>query len=112
MLVNMILFRILGCVDSEAVLSVGCSKDDGVLGVLLDMAGVDHLAEDLARGLALGCLFLEHTHSSLQFFQLRQLAIGLCLFKEVPGLVVLNLLLGPAPLRAHLHHIGGDALGH
>ena len=54
----------LRCVDAEAMLAVGSGQDDGVLGVLLDMAGVDHLVEDLSRGLALGCLFLEHAHSS------------------------------------------------
>ena len=67
--------------DAESVLSVGGGEDDCVLGVLEHMARVDHLAEDLAGGLALIGLMLQHAHTGLQFVQLRQLPVGLRLIE-------------------------------
>ena len=93
------------------MLAVGGVEDDGVPGVLLHVAGANHLAEDLTRGLSLVRLLFQHSNPSLEFSQFSEFAGVRLFFEENSGLVVLDLLLGPSSFGARLQHVGRDAFG-
>ena len=74
-------------------------------GVLLNVAGVDHLAHQLGRDLVVLRRVLCHLQPGPQLRQLVQL-VGRVLFSELRLLLFSpNLCLGAAPLAAGLQHI-------
>ena len=97
-------------VDAEAVRAVLGVHDDRLLGVLLDVAGVDHLAEQVGGGLALVRLVLEPLDPGAELGQLGDCAGVLHVLVRGGLLVGLDLGLGAAPLAPHLQHVGADAL--
>ena len=99
-------------IHAEAMLSIGGVHDDGGVLILGRNAGVDHLAQDVAGGLALLGFVFQLVQPGPKLSELCELALGLSLLEEGPLLVVLDLSLGSPPLRARLEHVGRDALGH
>ena len=84
--------------------------DDRLLGVLFDVTGVDHLAEEVGGGLALVRLVLEALDPGTELCQLSNCAGILYVLVRSGLLVGLHLCLGAAPLAPHLQHVGPDAL--
>jgi len=82
-----------------------------MLRVLLYVPLVDHLAQELRRDLALTRLVLEHADTAAKRLELLAVGFRLILFADLFLLVFFDLCLGAAPLAAHLHQVGGHALG-
>ena len=99
-------------VDAEAMRAVLGVHDDCLLGVLFDMASVDHLAEQVGGGLALVCLVFEPLDLSTELGQLDNCAGVLYVLVCSCLLVGLHLCLSAAPLAPRLQHVGPNALRH
>ena len=75
------------------------------------MACLNHLVQKVGGSFTIVDLLLEARHSFSKCGQLCQLGRDVLLLSQLIGLVLRDLLLGPSPLAAGLHQVGGDALG-
>ena len=85
-------------------------EDDGVLAVLIDEAGGDHLVDDAGRLLALLALLLELPDFDPQIEELLLVGNYMSLPVKLLLLVLLDLLAAAPPFRLALHHVGSGAL--
>ena len=99
------------CIDAEAMLSAGGMQDDAVLRVLLHVALVDHLVQELRGDLALVRLVLELADAASELLELFEVSSDLRLPEDLLLLGLFDLGLGASPLAARLHEVCGDAFG-
>ena len=92
------------------MLPIARVEDDRGVAVLLNVPFVDHLGQELRSSLPLVGLVLQHADASSKRFQLLHILGYLLLLLDLFLLVLFDLMLGPAPLAANLHEVGGDAL--
>ena len=78
--------------------------------VLLDVAGVEELLEQVGSGVAILPLLLHLVEPLLEAVIVCQLGCDLLLLEELRLLVGCDLRLGAAPLGANLEEVGGNAL--
>ena len=103
---------VLGKGDLESLLASRGVKDHRVVRVLLDVAIINHLAQELRGYLALMGFIFELAKASPERNQLPLVGHRPLYLQPLLFLVLLDLLLGPAPLAARLHEVCGDALRH
>ncbi len=104
--------NLLWPVGAEAMhLPVRDVEDDGALGVLLHVAGVDHLADQARRGLAVDGLLLEVVDLRAEGDEFLELLMRGRLLPDRLLLLLRDLLLAAPALAADLQHVGRDALG-
>ena len=84
--------------------------DVGVLGLLLDDAGVDKIAHEHGCAFVVVSLLLHLRHLLLQLVEPRELGSDIILVVELGLLLVLDLLLGSSSLRAGLEHVDAAAV--
>ena len=78
--------------------------------VLLDVAGVEELLEQVGGSVSVLPLLLHHVEPLLEAVVVGQLGGDLLLLEQLRLLVGRDLRLGAPPLGADLEEVGGDAL--
>ena len=83
-------------------------EDDGVIGVLVDKAGGNHLVDDGRSLLPFLAALLELPDLGVQPGNLGGVDLCLHLLRDLSLLVLLDLLFPATALRLYFHHIGGS----